>query len=243
MKAAARVAVLATPMRAPLADAAGRALRTIFRALLLVRHPRPVHARGTVLEGHISWLGTDVVSGIEWIDAPPAPRVEVIARLSRAAGLPTVLPDVIGLALRGAQDGVPFDIELASTGVGFPARFVLLPHRSPSRVTLSTLLPYRASTGAAVLICVRPIGTRSLPAGGAALTAALAEDPWRLRLHFAAPIGRWHPFADVILRLSSDQTDDELRFDSVRHPIPGASAFDWVRSIRQPSYEMVQRQT
>jgi hypothetical protein len=159
--------------------------------------------------------------------------------VSRSIGLPSALPDVIGLALRLEVDGRPADIELASTGFGVPLRFALMLHRSPSRARLGTLLPYRGEAGPR-LLCARTLAPRSLPAGVRALDTALTQEPWRLRLFFASPGGKWHPFADVTLRAGADRPSDDMRFDAVRHPLPGAGTYPWVRALRQPSYELAQ---
>lgn len=193
-----------------------------------------------MLVGEITWLRPSVPSGIHWIDEPPDRPLPVTARLSRSVGLPAVLPDVIGLAMRVDAGGRPADIELASTGLGVPSRFMLLPHRSPSRARFGTLFPYRSRLGPR-LICARPLPRpHPLPAGGAALDSALAADAWRLRLYHASPTGKWHPFADLALRPGADQADEHLRFDSVRRPLPGADNYAWVRAARQPSYRAVQ---
>jgi hypothetical protein len=218
----------------------GLALRAVFVAISAVRHPRPIHARGLVLTGSITWLPRDCSSGISWIDdAPPGP-VAVTARLSRSLGLPPSLPDVIGLALRVATDSGPADIELATTGLGVPSRFMLFLRRSPSEGRFTTLLPYDSSAGA-IEIGAWAIPVAPLPTGGPELTASLREQPWRLRLYYAAVAGRWHPFATMQLELAEQQDDHDLRFDAVRHPLPGTSTFPWVRAVRQPSYDLTQR--
>ncbi|QIG38492.1 hypothetical protein G5T42_02515 [Microbacterium sp. 4R-513] len=222
-----------------IAELGGRVLRAFFGALLLVRRPRPIHPRGRVLDGWITWLPDAAPSGIAWIDTvPPAPQ-PVVARLSRSVGLPDGLPDIIGLALRLDIDGRPADLELASTGLGIPSRFMLLPHRSPARARLGTLLPYRGTRGP-VLVCARTLAPATLPAGGAGLDAALETPGWRLRLYHATPTSLWHPFADVSLRLAHEQDDRELRFDAGRHPLPGAGEYPWVRALRDPSYRRAQ---
>src|SRR4051794_8155051 len=104
----------------------GRMLRALFEAILLLRRPRPIHARGRVLEGELTWIPGAARSGIRWIDEPPNGAAPVVARLSRSLGLPPALPDIIGLALRVDAGGRPADIELASTGLGIPSRFLLL---------------------------------------------------------------------------------------------------------------------
>ncbi|WP_345801619.1 hypothetical protein AAIB33_00550 [Microbacterium sp. AZCO] len=220
--------------------AAGRVLRLLFATLLLVRRPRPIHARGRMLEGRITWLGNPVRSGIVWIDGERDASVPVVARLSRGIGLPPVFPDIIGLALRLDVGGRPADLELASTGFGVPGRFMLVPHRSPARATLGTLVPYRGPSGP-VLVCARTLTPPDLAAGGQPLDAALSDGEWRLRLYHAGPARKWHPFADLSLREAPDRADD-LRFDAVVRPIPGAGSYRWVRAARQPSYDLTQRE-
>lgn len=61
-----------------------------------------------------------------------------------------------------------------------------------------------------------------------------------LTLGHATAGGSWHPFAVLDLHLDPDQDDSGLRFDAVRHPIPGAGTYAWVRVVRQPSYVRVQ---
>src|SRR5918994_1530860 len=118
-------------MPSPPARVAGEVLRLAFRMILLLRRPRPIHSRGRVLRGELTWLDGAVRSGLRWIDEPPDGPLPVVARLSRSVGLPSALPDVIGLALRVDAGGRPADIELASTGLGIPSRFLLTVHRSP----------------------------------------------------------------------------------------------------------------
>jgi hypothetical protein len=233
------------------AAAIGQGLAGVFAAIRVLRHPRPIHPRGLVLTGEISWLGEAVASstapsaGIRWIDHAPASPVAVTARLSRSIGLPAPLPDVLGLALRISTDEGFADVELATTGIGVPGRFLLRPHRTPSRAVFGALFPYRGSRGP-VSLCARPVFVktlpqRMLPADLPGIAEALRTEPWRLRLYVARPNGRWHPFASVTLRTADDQDDRELRFDALRHPLPGAGAYRWERLARQPSYRVAQR--
>lgn len=184
-------------------------------------------------------MGTTATAGIRWIDAEPGEAEPVVARLSRSIGLPSWAPDVIGLALRFETPVGPADLELSTTGIGVPGRFVLVPRRSPAGATFGTLLPYRAKNGA-ILVCARSAADQPLPADLDGIADSLRSHPWRLRLYFASPTGRWHPFADLALRCGADRDDAELRFDAVRRPLPGAGSYAWVRRLRQPSYLLVQ---
>lgn len=225
----------------PLISAAlGQALKLAMAAIMLVRRPKPIHAHGVVLEGGIRRVGPPARSGIAWIDEQPPTSTPVLARASRSLGTPAPLPDVVGLALRVDGPDGPADLELASTGFGFPSRFWLTLHRSPSRARLGTLLPYRGTRGP-VLICARTLGPERLPSVPGRLARVLERTPWRLRLYWATPTGRWRAFAEVELRRRPGPIDPLLRFDAVENPLPGAGTYAWTRALRSPSYRLARR--
>lgn len=230
-------------MRPLVSPLVGAGLRGVFGLLLLARRPKPIHSRGVMLEGTVTWRTRrgPRTSGIGWIDDAPDAPVAVLARTSRSIGLPAPLPDVVGLALRLLVPGAGVaDVELASTGFGVPSRFWLVPHRSPSRAHLGTLFPYRGVHGP-VLLCARTIAPRDLPVPLADLAARLEREPWRLTLYWATPLGRWHPFADVELARRTGPRDRVVRFDAVEHPLPGAGTYAWAAAVRQPSYRIARR--
>lgn len=218
----------------------GRALGAGFATLAAVRRPHPIHPHGLLLRGTLRRTGSQLRTGIPWIDDADPQAVDVLARASRSAGVPSPLPDVIGLAVRFEGGAGPADLELASTGVGWPLRFWLLIHRSPSRAHLSSMLPYRSPSGP-VLIAARTVAPDDLPASPSAVAERLGSEPWRLRLHVARPRGPWHPFAELELMREPGPLDPLLRFDAGRHPLPGTEQYEWVRRLRQPSYDRVQR--
>lgn len=218
----------------------GRMLRLIFRGILLIRRPRPIHPHGVALAGRVRWLAGAVPAGIAWVDRPPAGNVQkATARVSRSVGTPNPLPDIVGLAIRFDTPDGPADLELASTGFGFPSRFWLAPHHSPSKARLTTLFPYQGATGP-VLIGARTIAPTGLPPTLTDLGAALSSTTWRLRLYHATPVGLWHPFAILELAAANGTADTALRFDASRHLLAGASFYEWIRRLRDPSYEAVQ---
>jgi hypothetical protein len=224
-----------------LASLAGSALAQFFVALTRVRHPRPIHPHGVALVGEMRWLSASA-SGISWIDEPPAGPVPVRARLSRSIGVPAPLPDVIGLALRVDGSAGPVDLTFASTGRARFSRFALLPHRSPSAAWSSTILPYRGSRGP-VLLAVQPLGPKDLPSDPEGIAETLRTTPWRLRVHAARPAGRWHPFAELMLRAEEGSLDTDRRVDVGRHTPPGATVAPWIAALRDPSYRSVQRRS
>lgn len=220
--------------RAPVARIAGTLLRGLFAASLAVRRPRPIHVHGTMLSGTLRWVGPVRHSGISWIDdPPPSGETPVIARLSRSLGFPDAVPDIFGLALRVPGDPAgpetdAADIEFASTGRGVPLRYALLPLRRPERARFGILLPYRGRRGPVLLSATTVDGGPD-------------ADGWRLVLSFASPLGPWRPFA--LLELRRDVwPGDQPRFDAGRRALPGTRVYPWVRVLRQPSYDRVQRQ-
>lgn len=220
------------------ARAAGWALGAGFAALAAVRRPHPIHPHGVVLHGSLTRTGSGLATGVPWLDEP-ADAVPVLARASRSAGVAAPLPDVIGLAVRLDGGGKPADLELASTGVGWPWRFALVPHVSPSRALLGSLLPYRTPTGP-VLLAARTVAPDDLPAEPDALARRLERQPWRLALLAARPRGEWHRVGELALRRAPGPRDALLRFDAGRHPLPGTEQYAWVRRLRDPAYRRVQ---
>jgi len=194
-----------------------------------------------ILEGTVRWTSRQDASGIRWIDDPADEDVvHVTARFSRSVGLPSALPDVLGLAIRAETPDGWADVELASTGARFPWRFTLRPARRPSSANLGSLIPYRGHHGP-VLIIARPLSP-VLPSAPDAIARTLSREPWRLRLHHATTHGAWNPFAVLELRTATDQAD-RIRFDAGRHLLPGARMYRWIQALRQPSYDAVQNQT
>jgi hypothetical protein len=147
----------------------------------------------------------------------------VLARVSRAVGLPSALPDVHGLALRVPHVDGHGDLLFASTGHGRLTRFTLTPARSPAGRGMTTLLPYRTQAGPLLL------------------SAAFTDDR-RVTLAWAAGTGPWHRFADVMLDdRPIDGGDSEVSFDPVRHTLPGLDNYRWVQLLREPSYATARR--
>ncbi|PRY43163.1 hypothetical protein LY71_11721 [Geodermatophilus tzadiensis] len=177
-----------------------------------VFHPRGRAAAATVVaDGDGAW-------GARVLDE--AGTYDVVVRVSRGAGLPRPLPDVIGLAVRFpglGRDGGPLDV-LVNTAGGPPGlRHVFLPH--PLGRTFSSVLPYRTGTGRLVLL-----GARSDRTGTG----------WEL---LAAPLtGDWTRWARLTLEAQLPATEaEQLRF----RPTLGADDLQPValfRDVRDRSY-------
>jgi hypothetical protein len=131
--------------------ASALALGTALRGAR-VFHPRGHASTGTVVvDGGGSW-------GARLLDE--AGSHDVVVRVSRGAGLPEPLPDVVGLAIRFGglgRDGGPLDV-LVNTAGGPPGlRHLFLPE--PLGRTFSSVLPYRTGSGRVVLLGARGEGT------------------------------------------------------------------------------------
>ncbi len=219
----------------PVLRVLGRVLQSIVAAILLVRRPRPIHSKGVILTGTARWLVKPQASGIRFVDEAPLAPVSVLARVSRGAGTPPPLPDIVGLALRFDSGDLEFSSVL---GLGVPARFMLAPRGSASSTPFSSVMPYRGAHGP-VVIAARTLTPLDLPLAPAELGEALERMPWRLRLFWARPGGRWRSFAEVELHREPGPLDELVRFDAGRHPL--AENYGWVQALRQPAYDVAQR--
>ncbi|KRE92200.1 hypothetical protein ASG76_17225 [Nocardioides sp. Soil774] len=195
----------------------GQMLGVATRTIAARPATKPLHPRGSVVQGTLHRVGTQGLTGAGWLDH--AGEDLVLVRQSRAIGLPPPVPDIHGLAIRvpteGGQHG---DLLFASTGLGRLTRFTLTAARSPYRRSMTTLLPYRAPVGAVLL-------------------SAVFRDESRVELAWATPSGGWHTFADLSLPTGpSDHADMPVSFDPVRNVLPGLEPYDWVRRLREPSY-------
>jgi hypothetical protein len=221
------------PVSLRVADAAaivpGRILQGVFGLVGLVRPAaKPLHPSGRLQTARVhrhGLSGTDR-TGVPWIDDPGESRA--VARFSRAAGLPDVLPDVHGLAIR-VQDPAPgrehADLLMATTGLGAVTRFVLLPSRTPVGSTYSTLLPYRTVSGPLLL------------------AATPDPDSSRMVLAVASLRGEWRVFGQLLLGDddASRTGDESISFDPVLHQLEGLAYDRWVVRLREGAYRAARR--
>lgn len=226
-------------------SAIGKGFEIVFRGIKHVRRHRPIHPRGLRLDGAVVVEVHADRSGISWIDQPSS--AAVTARVSRSAGTPDGLPDIVGLALRihhpdaGPAPSTFSDILLSSTGWSVPGRFVLMPRLGISRAPFTTMMPYRGEEGP-VLIGARTLAPAGLPSSLRGFRRFLGASAWQLGLFFATPSGRWHRFGTVTLRLNEGAEEKDLRFDAVLHPLAGAQTYEWARKVREPSYALSRRE-
>lgn len=217
-----------------LAGAAGRLLAVPLGAVARARHGRPMHPRGAVFDAVLERVGGASPCGVPWVD--DSGRDDVVVRLSRGAGLPASLPDVLGLAIRVGGDGAPVDLLLSSAGRGALGRLVPVPRRDAATV-YSTIMGYRSDAGV--------IRLAAFPGGGAAghapsepapLAAAVRRDGMRFSMATARGLGPWRTFGRLTLGAPRDPLDCDIRFDAVLNPPPGLVPDGPLARVRLPAY-------
>ncbi|MGY1806612.1 phosphodiesterase [Blastococcus sp. SYSU D00669] len=199
--------------RAGLPEAAGRLVGAPLGALARWRQGKPMHPRGVVFDGELErGTGTEPF-GVPWLDEPARDRV--VVRLSRGAGLPPALPDLLGLAVR-IPDG-PVDLLLSTTGTAPLLRLLPTVRRDPA-AAYTSIMGYRSDAGTLRLAAFPDGGSRRFT-----LAAARGQGPWRLfgRLALAAPRA---------------PLDPDVRFDAVRHPPHGLLPDGPMARFRAPAY-------
>jgi hypothetical protein len=179
-----------SPTPISILDGAERLAATGFGALAALRRGRAVHTRGCGYAAHVTvvpdWRP-------QWPAAADAPAT---VRLSRGAGLPDRVPDILGIAVRVHQPagaGPPVDLLAASSHPAVGLRHVLRPAVRFERTFFSSLLPY-ALDGEPVVYGFRVSGPRMATLD----RLSRQSDPGlRLDLVVAAPTGPWARVATV----------------------------------------------
>ena len=157
------------------------------------------------------------------------------------------------------------DVLFASTGWGVPGRFMLLPKLDVGSAKFTTLMPYKGANGP-VLLGLRTVSLPGRATGradtGGNFKESLATGDWTLALHYATPAGRWVQAGLLHLRAAAhdaghtdttktegadtvstetDGADTAIRFDPLKHPLPGAGTYPWARRLRERSYRAARR--
>ncbi|WP_345770508.1 phosphodiesterase [Blastococcus saxobsidens] len=216
---------------ADLAELAGRAVAVPVGAVARWRHGRAVHPRGAVFDAVLERYGATPPVEVPWLDAEHSEPV--VVRLSRGAGLPAPLPDVLGLAIRLGAEEAPVDLLLSSAGRGPWSRRVPIP-RIGEAVSYGSIMAYSTTAGP-VRITARAetSGLSSDPA-----PVAAAADAGALVFTLAAAVAGegWRPFARLRSTGSRGPLDPAVRFDAVRNPPPGLVPDGPLARFRAPAY-------
>ncbi|MDK3255571.1 phosphodiesterase [Blastococcus capsensis] len=215
-----------------LAQLAGRLVAVPLGAVARWRGGKPMHPRGVVLDAVLERHGGRPPFGVPWLDA--VATGEVVVRMSRGAGLPAPLPDVLGVAIRMiGDDGAPVDLLLSTTGRGPITRLIPVP-RSDAAATYSSIMAYRSAAGP-VRIAALP-DAPSLPSDPEPVAREAAAGGVAFRLAAAVGAGEWRPFARLRATGARRPLEPAFRFDAVRNAPPGLTASGPMARFREPAY-------
>lgn len=167
-----------------------------FYAAARLRARRAFHPKGHIFKASFVRGATD--HGVAELLAPDgtSPRPAAV-RLSKGAGVPDPIPDILGLALKlhGDENLPEQDLLLASSLPAPVGRHLLVPARSFTGTFFSTILAYR-TPGGLVVLGARPVQGRD----GTELRDVLDVRPGlRFELLVAPPLGSWTALGTIEL--------------------------------------------
>ena len=213
------------------AGAAGRLVAVSLGALARWRRGKPMHPRGALFEAALERHGGPACWGVPWLDETVVEPA--IARLSRGAGLPAPLPDLLGLAVRVPGGTAPVDLLLSSAGAGRLTRLLPVP-RGDSGTVYGSIMAYRSDSGS-LRIAAFP-NASGVPSAPEALIADVARRGLVFTLAAAHGAGDWQPFGRLTLTAPERPLDADVRFDAVLHPPPGLVPDGPMARFRAPAY-------
>jgi len=198
-----------------------------------VRNRRVFHPLGVLAHGHVKRVAP---SGV----GLPIESADVLARVSKAIGIPGGLPDSIGLAWRMPPRGSgarPWDVLMVSAGSGLLTRFALRPTTSWTGTTLSTLMPLRRADGWWWLTAT----IRTTLGGRLSLDAvrdAVNSDGMVFDIQQAHGRGPFEPLAELTLRgVIPTDAEHDVSFDPARNTPPDAGLGpQWLTRLRERAY-------
>jgi hypothetical protein len=218
----------------------GRALDTVrsafvgpFRIAASVRHARVFHPKGLVISGTVEFNSS-------WWPGRTRISLPVTARMSGGIGTPSMIPDVLGLALRIDLDEgpTPWDLLLASSGTSSLTRMLPLPSTGWNTARYSSLMPLSSTGGPPTWVLAEPVGEHPPTTSINALADALAIAPLVFSLQLATFTNSPTPSGRVVLSDVRDLTDDEQpSFDPVVNCPPSiALRPEWLAAARIGAY-------
>jgi hypothetical protein len=213
------------------ARVAGRVVAVPLDAVARWRRGRPMHPRGAVFDAVLERSGCVPPWGVPWLDEPA--RDPVVVRLSRGAGLPAPLPDLLGLAIRVPGAVKPVDLLLTTAGSGGLTRLLPVPRRDTAAV-YSSIMGYRSDAGI-VRFAAFP-DDDDVPSDPARLADEVAREGLRFTLRAARGLGPWRPFGRLTVTGPREPLDSGVRFDAVLNPPSGLVPDGPIARFRAPAY-------
>lgn len=178
-----------------------------------IRRRRLFHPVGALAHGSMRRLAPPG-------EGPQLTLCEVVGRVSKGAGLPRGLPDVVGLAWRMPPPSsvfAPWDVLLASPGAGTRSRCRVRPVISWSGVTLSSLMPLRCQDRnwwiSARLVAA--LGKRGVRLGDVA--AHISRGGMHFVIDQTCGTGEFRPLACLELTQLVPPNGHDIAFDPMTH--------------------------
>jgi hypothetical protein len=204
-----------------------------FGAVAGLRHGRAVHPRGC---GYAARFEVEPRFRTRW----PVPEAPATVRLSRGAGLPDAVPDLLGIGVRvhiGRAGGSGPDVDLltASSNERVGLRHVLQPARYFDRPFFSSLMAFKVGDER-MLYGFRVTGGLDLTLGDVCARRAV---PRRLHLMVAGLTGGWEPMATAEFVAWLDDAESEPLALDPRHGGPFRADGPFTR-VRVAAYEASQ---
>ncbi|MCG5432834.1 phosphodiesterase [Mycobacterium sp. MYCO198283] len=198
-----------------------------------VRHRRVFHPIGVLARGRLERTAPPGV-GL------PVESTDVVARVSKGAGVPGALPDVIGLAVKmppQAFAATAWDLLLVSAGSGLLTRFALRPTLTWGGTAMTTLMPLRYEDA---WWWVQARLTTELEGGLSidAVSEAIANGGVTFELSQARGTGGFEPLATLTLTevVPTDEQHD-VNFDPTRNSAPNVKLGpEWLTRLRERAY-------
>jgi hypothetical protein len=190
-----------------------------------------MHPRGAVFDAVLDRAGSVPPWGVPWLDA--ASRDPVVVRMSRGAGLPAPLPDLLGLAIRLSTGDTTVDLLTTTSGRGALTRLVPCPRRDAAAV-YSSIMGYRSDAGV-VRFAAFPEHD-GVPSEPGPLAGTVARRGLRFTLAAWRGLGPWRPFAGLTLAGPKEHSGPGPRFDAVLNPPPGLVPDGPMARFRAPAY-------
>jgi hypothetical protein len=226
-----------------LGEAAGLSIGAVLAALAAVRRGKAFHPDGVVYEARLAITGDPTApQAAELLSRRSEHRV--IARFSRAVGLPRPIPDLLGLSLRvpDAYGSGRHQDFLLVTSADYPLlHHIFLPARDVQQRPYTSSLPYRAK-GDLFLVGAVPQPGSPRPDGrneferlkAAASTGRLAFD-----LAVAPVSGRFRAVGSVRIGVRLPHELDALRFNPWNTG-GGMEPAGWLNGARNRAYKLSQ---
>jgi hypothetical protein len=211
---------------------AGRVAGPAFGLGSFLRRARVFHPRGRSFTARVRCPGDARFAGTVFGGAGVH---DGVLRLSRGAGLPEPLPDILGLAVRLDLAEGPQDLLLVSSASAPGARHAILPARDYGTTHYSSITPFRLGTTTVVL------GARTEQVGEPRSLERLdqleaAVDPVRFRLLVAEPTGPWTTVGVVeIGPRVPDARGESVRYTPF-HRAGGLEPVGAVNALRRRAY-------